>query len=171
MLNSLRILLIWLLVLAIPAQGVAAATMLYCGPDHHGTRSDSSRDGSHGVAAPAHHHARDAEPRHQDHAMHDHAAHGGQNTESADAQAEVSVVTVATVAGVPDSSPEVKCSVCATCCNAAAIASSVLGTSSNQASPAPLPSVVASPVSFITDGPRRPPRSFLAQVVGGISRI
>lgn len=156
MLNSLRILLIWLLVLAIPAQGVAAATMLYCGPDHHGASSDSIRDGNHGVVTSAHHQAPDAGPRQHDHATHDHAAHAAQNAESADVPAQASA------AGVPDLSPKVKCSVCASCCNAAAITSAVVHTPSYQAPIVPALAASALPVSFITDGPRRPPRSFLA---------
>ena len=31
----MRSLLIWLLVLAVPAQAIAAASMAFCGPDHH----------------------------------------------------------------------------------------------------------------------------------------
>jgi len=57
-----RTLLIWLLVLAVPAQGAAAATMAFCGPNHHGgeststhseTSSNASEHSHHGDAAPA----------------------------------------------------------------------------------------------------------------------
>ena len=49
----IRTLLIWLLMLAIPAQGVAAAAMAFCGPKHHGGGSAVTVDRA---ASPVHAH-------------------------------------------------------------------------------------------------------------------
>jgi len=43
--RNLRIMLMWLLALAIPCQGFAAASMLNCGPGHHRAPSAHSHDG------------------------------------------------------------------------------------------------------------------------------
>ena len=50
-----RSLLIWLLVLTVPAQGMAAVTMAFCGPGHAGAASVQSQGKAH-AADHAHHH-------------------------------------------------------------------------------------------------------------------
>jgi len=135
MLKLLRLLMIALLALAIPVQGVAAATMLYCGPDH----------GPGGDAVHAHQ-AAGASQAHEGHGqdMHEHAQ---PNTPESPQS--------------PEQSAQAKCSVCAACCNAVAISSSAMRLSPAGAEPEPALKPSSQFYSFITDGPRRPPRSFL----------
>jgi hypothetical protein len=106
--SRLRIFLAWLLLLAIPLQGLAAASMLHCGS---GSGAAESR-----TAAGPHHH-----PHHGDqalaathdlshqHAVHDHAVDGVDGAAGGPADAGV----------LPDAGH--KCSVCAACCHSAAI--------------------------------------------------
>ena len=110
--------LAWLLLLAIPLQGLAAASMLHCGsgsgsaaparsaghPHHHPDGSDRAVAMGHGLS-------------HHQHAGHDH---------SADESADVAAASVDSTAGSPavgGALPHAdhKCSVCAACCHAAAI--------------------------------------------------
>ena len=137
-----RLLLIALLVLAIPVQGVAAATMLYCGPDH-----GPGTDGAHA------HQAAGSEQAHPAHEGHGHDRH-----EHAQKDAQDAALTP-----LPEEpSAQATCSVCAACCNAVAISSPVVLLSPPGAEPVPVLKPSTLPYSFITDGPRRPPRFFLA---------
>lgn len=141
-----RTLLLWLLVLAVPAQGASAATMTFCGPGHHSERQalDGQNETSSG---PAHdHHADATEADHE----HPHA-----DTDDA-------VVTGVDAPAQGGHHVKHKCSACASCCSAAALPSAF------PVLPAPLltdsflalapPSVAFVPI----DGLERPPRSFLA---------
>lgn len=98
----LRIVLTWLLALALPAQGYAAQAMLFCGPVH---------DRAAASAAAGH-----------DHAAHEHGGMGHDAAPSSgmpdDAQAEASDGKAAGKVS------QAKCSACASCCSMAAIASS-----------------------------------------------
>ncbi|WP_310384364.1 hypothetical protein [Roseateles sp.] len=105
-----RIAFAWMLALALPVQGYAAHAMMFCGPAHHGT-----------AQAQAH-----------DHASHDHGDAGRTSHDTAgahaDAEADASPsadgelvkVESAKTAGAG------KCSVCASCCSAAAITTSII---------------------------------------------
>jgi hypothetical protein len=160
MLKTFRTFLIGLLVLAIPAQGFAAATMLYCGTDHQPAGAVVMQHASHSMATLAAAAVHDASPGTHTHQGHDllsgHADHALQDADAADGTAQASA------AGTPDLSQNVKCSVCATCCSLAAMMSSSLLISTATASLAPVLRVPAQVFNFITDGPKRPPRSFLA---------
>ena len=159
MLKTLRTFLIWLLMLAIPAQGVAAATMLYCGPVHQPAGAAAMQHAGHAIATVAAAVVHSASPdthTHQGHDMSGHVDHAVQDADASGATAQ------AAVAGVPDLSQNVKCSVCATCCSPAGMTSSVMPIPSLPASSAPLLLAPALVFDFITDGPQRPPRSFLA---------
>lgn len=119
----LRTLLTWLLALALPVQGHAAQAMLFCGPEH-----DPMAAAVAAVAGVGHDHAAhghggwQAGPAAQapDHAAHEHGGtgHGAPTAAMQDAgQAEpadgAASIEVA----------QAKCSVCASCCSMAAIAS------------------------------------------------
>ena len=98
LMSRIRLLFAWLVLAAIPLQGFAAASMLYCGmgPQHEAAVQAQVR------AAPAGHH---------DHASHSH----GQVVKvqkTADGKSQL-----------PDGSH--KCGVCASCCHSAAIIDSV----------------------------------------------
>ena len=129
-----------LLALALPLQGLAAATMAACGPGH----------GGHGQG---HEHAMPHDAQH----AHGHGL-GADVTSADDATADA-----ATADEVPSTQHSQKCSVCASCC----IASAGLPAHAVVAEPATsAESFVdlepgSAPV-FLTGGLERPPRSFLA---------
>ena len=100
MLSRLRLLLAWLVIAALPLQGLAAATMAFCGGSHH--------DGAQAVAAQA-----DAAEVQHDHSAHPHGDHAG--NPNADGQAAQPSQPLADV--------NHSCGVCAACCHGAAIAS------------------------------------------------
>lgn len=144
----IRALLIWLLVLAVPAQGAAAATMAFCGPNHHGGGAAAQMQ----PAAPAHH-------AHQDGA----AAQGHEHPQAAvlaDEESAVSAVSAAS-AKVSDASKH-KCSACASCCSLGALLSSVLAVPAPVFTPTVFSTVVPGVDTFAADGPDRPPRIVLA---------
>lgn len=89
----IRLLFAWLVLAALPLQGFAAASMLYCGMGAAG----------HGAAAQV----QAMTPDHHDHAAHNHAP-VAKVEKTADGKAQL-----------PDSSH--KCGVCASCCSSAAI--------------------------------------------------
>jgi hypothetical protein len=91
--SRFRLFLAWLVLAAIPLQGLAAASMLFCGMGEH-----------HAAAAVAKH---DGAGEH-DHSQHSHATEG-----------ELEQATVDTGKNLPDTSH--KCPVCASCCSSVAI--------------------------------------------------
>lgn len=136
--------LIWLLAFALPAQGVIAATRVFCGPNHHDRAA---------AAAAAH----DAGAAHQ---PHDFAAHS--HHEVADRHAEN---TASDEAAAPDKlapSDMQKCSVCASCCSAAAIHDTVPKLFALEPVAANFAPVAPAVEPFAAEGPDRPPRNVLA---------
>jgi hypothetical protein len=99
--SRFRLLLLCLMMLALPLQGFAAASMLYCGMavGQHGHSSQMEIGTSHQEAP-------DGKPTPHDHAMQNKIAHAD-NQSPGDHQQ------------LPDSSH--KCGVCATCCSVIAI--------------------------------------------------
>ncbi|ABM94593.1 hypothetical protein [Methylibium petroleiphilum] len=143
----IRALLIWLLVLAVPAQGAAAATMAFCGPNHHGGGPAAQMR----TAAPSNH-------SHHDGAI---AAEHEHPQAEAQAQADKGSSASAASAKVSDASKH-KCSACASCCSAGAILSSVLAVPAPVFTPTVFSTVVPGVDTFAADGPDRPPRIVLA---------
>jgi hypothetical protein len=136
----LRTLLIWLLVLALPAQGAMAASMAWCGPNHHASASSAT---ALLVDQTAH--------EHHEHAPHD-AAHavegqageavsGGSATPQPLAQGDMQ-----------------KCSVCASCCSAAVIHSAEANLPGAEPGATVFATLVPAVEPFAADGPDRPPR-------------
>ncbi len=124
--------------LALPVQGLAASTMLQCGPGHH--MGQGEMNSMHAM------HSMQAMPGQ---AAHDDASHEHHSNHAHDAPSS------------PDAS-SAKCSACASCCSAVAILGMVLPASApvRHAAPAPILAVSWQPV-FIA-GPEKPPRAFLA---------
>jgi hypothetical protein len=149
---SVRSLLIWLLVLAMPVQAIAAAGMQHCGPVHQLMQAGSTaavwtdgQDMPHDATVP-----HDATPH----------EHTGAATK-ADAEPSPSSSSDATLnaAGFAD---DYTCSACANCCSAVALPSAVvqipalpIGTHVSM-----LP--VSEVISFVPGGIDRPPRTILA---------
>jgi hypothetical protein len=136
MLRMARTLLIWLLALALPAQGVMAATMAFCGPNHHARAT--AAQGAH-----------DAE------AAHSHHASAAGHTEE----------VVSDDSAAPDKfaqSSMHKCSVCAACCSAAAIHDTAPKLPVLEPAAADFAPLASEVEPFAADGPDRPPRHILA---------
>ena len=139
----IRTLLIWMLVLALPAQGAASVTMAFCGPNH----DQRGAAGSTQVpATSAHSHDGAA-------AQLAHAHEGGAVDASMDSDPSAP-------ASGTQAQPHT-CSACASCCMGAMLSS---------APPMPVTdfaatvfaTVVVGVDAFAVDGPDRPPRPFLA---------
>lgn len=158
MLKAFRVALIWLMMLAIPTQGIAAASMLYCGPGHQSMLTGPEVAALEGRAdAGAHQRTEPREqPSHSDHGVHDHGASVTHFEDSGTAADQASAAVAL------EQSSAVKCSVCALGCNAAAIVSGPLVVPPQVVSSALIVAVFEARASFFTDGPKRPPRSFLA---------
>lgn len=149
MLSILRVTLLWLLALAVPAQGFAAATRLLCSAAHHGVGMGVAS------AAPG---ARVAPTASVDSVASAHAHHHPQVPSAAPAhQAESSHGTSHRLDH--DSG---RCTACAACCTAVALPTHVPalpGEPTGQATHVALHA--DGEVAFVTGGPDRPPRTRL----------
>ena len=137
-------LLIWLLVLAVPAQGAAAATMAFCGSNHHGGGSPRAEATA---SATEHSHHGDALAGHE---------------LDADAAAVAASVDDASVVVKENQAAKQKCSVCASCCSLGAILIAVPVVPATDSAPTVFTTVVPTVGAFAADGPDRPPRYVLA---------
>lgn len=101
--SRLRSWLLCLLMAAVPLQGFAAVSMLFCGMgEHHGART-AQRLAS---AQPAH----------------DHAAHAGHDVAGSHHAQETTEQPASPTAALPDAAH--KCGVCSACCSSIAISAS-----------------------------------------------
>jgi hypothetical protein len=142
-----RTLLIWSLVLAVPAQVAAAATMAFCGPNHHGGAvAVSTQQGEPAVHA---HHGGDASEAHE---HHQHSPNAEEEVHSSSTSSSPD----------PVSHGKHKCSACASCCSIGAIPSAALAVPKADFSPTVFSAVVPTVDRFAADGPDRPPRIVLA---------
>ena len=130
-----RTILIWVLVLAVPAQGATAAIMAFCGPSHH--------DGGAAVHAPQGAPAERGE--------------GARHSDDATANVASAASTVKGVAPKPK-----KCSACASCCLIGAFSSTVLAVPAPEIAPTVFRAVAPTVDAFAADAPDRPPRIGLA---------
>ena len=141
----LRTLMIWLLVLALPAQSAAAVTMAFCGPNHHAT-------GHAAAAAQQSSHTGGAHEYEHEHA-HEHAnAQAGEHAAAADLVPPTALAH----------NHEHQCGSCASCCSAVAMLGTALQLAPPEATSTVFTAVVASIEAFVAGGPDRPPRSALA---------
>jgi hypothetical protein len=137
-----RLTLMWLLAVAVPMQGLSAATMLACGVGQHEHSIEQVASHSHaGVVSTGHHQDRVA-----DSGLNDAAAADGAHLGKADL----------------NKGGAHKCSACASCCVSAVLASDTISFD-----PVKLTDSFAAPVArtlaaFVPDGFERPPRLFLA---------
>ena len=132
-----KTLLAWLLIVAIPAQGFAAAAMQMCVPGRHGAAVQN-----------VHHHS----AKNHDHVSIIQAAH------EHDDQA-----TDVTVANDTKNEPgQGKCSACASCCVAPALVSDLSTGVDADIAMSVVPFLTISFVSHISDGLDPPPRPILA---------
>lgn len=162
MFRAVRALLVWVMVIAMPVQGMSASVMLFCGPSHErtvqargvdapATRADTTGAGGHYHAAAAH-------------AAHRHAAPDpSASSVLADAAADTGADAAADGAGgLAAPHGKFNCSACAACCSALALPATF--SPPDAASPAhsfraPPPLPVA---SHQPEGLDRPPRALVA---------
>ena len=148
----IRHLVMWLLALALPWQGAAAATGLHCAH----ARSAIAAPG------PAAHHA--DHPAHESHGAHDHGAHhhGASATTAHPHLTSASIDAPPSVhdAGAPASHD--RCSACAACCPAVAMPVAALMVPGNPNVESAPPAISGVTIVFLTGGLDRPPRRFLA---------
>lgn len=139
-----RMLLIWLLALALPAQGVMAATMVFCGAHHH----DPAAVAAVGHEAGATHQPHDLAAQPPDQAADGHAWNAASDdAATADASAQPGMQ---------------KCSVCASCCSAAAIHDTVPKLPAVETIAVHFAALAPAIEPFAAVGPDRPPRHVLA---------
>jgi hypothetical protein len=129
--------IVWLLAFALPAQGLAAATMLHCAP----LRNDAAQSthAGHDHHGNAHHDAALAQDQHG-------AAAGLDATHAADEDAG----HVGTLH---------KCSACAACSVGLALPTSAQPVPAPSAAPTARPEPATVHAAFLTTGPERPPRA------------
>ena len=145
MVARFRSAVMWLLLLALPLQGVAAVTMLNCGPNHHHLSAASGP-----APTEAHHHA-----------THEQHQHGIGVAEDHDEMASTAVHDGSPSAHHLDKLMKFKCSACAACCIGAAMPATAIALKPLRPAMRPDSFVPAPHVGFVTDGPDRPPRPSL----------
>jgi hypothetical protein len=136
----LKIVLLWLIALAVPIQGAAAATMVLCGPIHQRIAIVSQVE-----AATTH-------GTHDQHKSHHHVSADAKASGHHDSQKDMSELPTG----------KYSCSACAACCSSTAISGpaylvpDLIFVSNNPVA------AEASPFSgFVPEGPEHPPRSIL----------
>src|SRR5213595_318222 len=108
----LRIMVMWLLGLAVPVQGFAAASMIGCGTGHGATGMHSHAQGMHG-------HERSAAPHSHD-GYADAMAHGGHHHHT-DTASDGDAHTSHADSAKGSKFSKASCSACASCCTSAAL--------------------------------------------------
>lgn len=117
--------------------------MAFCGPNHHGGESTSTRSET-SSNAPEHSHHGDAAPAHE--------------VDAADA----AIADDASVVVKAGHAAKQKCSACASCCSLGAILTTVPVIPATDSAPTVFATVVPTVDAFAADGPDRPPRNVLA---------
>ena len=152
----IRTLLVWLLVLAVPAQGAAAATMAFCGPNHPGGAAASRAE----QRAPAEHVHPQTHPQADPQA--DAQGSYGDHHKATAARADSADAGSSAAPAKSVHADKQKCSACASCCSIGAILNSVLAVPAPELTPTVFSVVVPTVDAFAVDGPDRPPRLVLA---------
>ena len=148
MCSIVRSVLIWLMVLAMPVQGMAASTVVFCGPLHERMMLPPAAADHDESAVPEHEHLW---------RMQAHAATVLPDDSAAAADA----------AGMPAMNRfthpgTFSCSACASCCSMLAIPESFASVGEPDLVNTTPAALAVGVQSFVTEGPERPPRSALA---------
>ena len=152
MLRVLRISLMWLVALAVPAQGYAAVTMFGCGPAHHGMTGTQLQSQSQAAAA----HDHDAAVPQHSHEAHVETAVGHHHDDTAE-PSHVHVLKH----GTPGKVGKGSCTPCASCCVVAALPAAMLVFEPVALVDFFVPLAPRNVAPFLTEGPERPPRFLL----------
>ena len=143
---SVRSLLIWLMVLAVPVQAIAASGMQHCGPGHQMMQA--------GLTAAS---SADEHEQAQDGAPHEHPQAA---TVPADQQTADDVSDTTLKAGALGN--DYTCSACANCCSAVGLPSTVVRLPEPPIAAHASALSASALLSFVPGGLDRPPRTFLA---------
>jgi hypothetical protein len=160
--SAWRSLLTWLLVLAMPLQGLAAIGVQHCAPTHR--HADQPAMAVQAVVQDADRHAH----RHMHQSVHQPAhqparGHAGPAAEpTAVDPSALPGAAHALNAGHASSSVDAKCSACAACCVALGLPDRVPDLPALADRPGLAPSAMAALTSFVPGGLDRPPRSGFA---------
>lgn len=146
MVRLIRTVITWLVLLALPLQGYAAATLLHCGPDHH--RMSQAAELATSDSA--------------DHVIHSGHRHASGTDDAGAMKASVDAGDDAASLHHLDKLSKFRCSACAACCMGAALPTAVLEFNPVAGTAAPTSFVTTARVGFVTDNPERPPRLHLA---------
>jgi hypothetical protein len=153
-----RLVIAWLVMAALPLQGFAAASMLYCGQAAHST---AAQHGGHDHSA--HDHAAQDESAHhhsQAAASHGHVPYGDADGDHASTDGKLSASQADTAkAGGQQIGDDHACPICASCCNLVALFESPTP-SFDADSPVSQPLPGASRVTTrVAPAPDKPPRA------------
>jgi hypothetical protein len=140
-----RLLLLWIVAIALPLQGVYAATLQHCASAAHQSAIED-------VHSFAHSHGEAIER----------AVHGGGEAMHLHAVAHSHVDPSGSGHSAHGAGAKGSCSACAACCSAAAPPPTPVVLVFRKAEHAVPPFVTPAVVTFVTDGPERPPRITLA---------
>ncbi len=141
--TTIRFFLLWVMMLAIPFQGIAKSAMLHCGPNH----SDQAQ--LYAAVDPVPHGHADQTGAHED----ENSNAAGLISAAADGDADPGSRSADfTKLG------KFKCSACVSCCSAVAILHSIPAISIVEIISDRGSSPVVDRPGFVTDGPERPPR-------------
>jgi len=161
-----RVLVVWLLALALPAQGLAAVRMMHCAPGGAPMHA-SPQAGAQGGHAGHPGHA-DRVDRAADAAAHGPAhAHDVGHASGHELDHDATLGPASGPQASSDAAPganlaDQKCSACAACCGGAALSPYIAGVPEFAPDSGPLVQPLARAVSFLTAGLERPPRPDLA---------
>jgi hypothetical protein len=139
--------LVWLTVLALPLQGLAAAAMLHCASGAATTHEVMHQQSPHGPSA----HRHDGSPAPAD----------APTTPLATPDDLHGTTPAAVGAGEPVAGGAHTCSACAACCAAMALPALAWDLPAPMLASVPLPASGAGSASFIASGLERPPRAAL----------
>lgn len=136
-----RLILLWLLIMAIPLQGLAVTSMMLCAPEQHQVSTVQS---THGEQAGEHKHGAD-HLAHEGHVQHE-------QTHETDGHSSDTVAT-------HQHTSKDKCSSCSACCVGAVLLTSCLATLISRPASEKIDLVFSSHVGHISDSLERPPRA------------
>jgi hypothetical protein len=143
-----RTVMMWLLMAALPVQSWAIATMAHCAPSHQRMAAGSDHGSGHRAG-------------HDAHAGHEGAAHRHAEANPVDVHATADADGTPTEADALNLA-KFKCSACATCGLGLALPSTTVTFDASVSPDTLQPGMPQGHAVFLTAGPERPPRSFLA---------
>ncbi len=155
----IRTLLTWLLVLAVPAQGLAAASMSFCGAGHSSSQSQTADVALSQALSQT---QSLSHSQSHSHAAADNAASPHQHRAMSAAADDGKALSGATDDAQSPHATSHKCSACASCCSTAALPSAALTVPAAERTCSVFSAVVPSVDVFTADGLERPPRAALA---------